>query len=972
MAIASGLLAAMVVAVFAVLIASIGQLREAATLSQRSEEVIAEANELESLALELQSGMRGYLISRDDRFLKAARDARQRFPEQSATLNSSIQAPSIRQRALRVEGMIQSYIDEWQIPLLELGRTNLGKARALVGTGEGQDRLDAIRRQFDRIVEDENQLDRTREAREEDEARQAVVIGAGGVLGSAMLIVLFAVYLARSVARPVRSVAAAAAQLGGGDGSVRVPVQGRGEIAALGGTFNELAAALETNRRAIEVQKKELEGAVSALSREKDRAESFFRFGEELSSEVETQNIGEMVLRALCDLGAAEVGTLYAVDGALEDGLSLIAARGVHEDLLSSELRPGEGLPGRALVEGRTVMGDHSDGGFILESFGRSLPVRRELHLPLLQGMRVLGVVSLARIADCPFSDQELEALEHLADQSAVALANALSFQSAQHHASVNQAVLDTAHDAFITMNASGTIVAWNSQAEKTFGWTRAEAIGRYLQETIIPERFREAHSRGLAHYLASGEGPVLDQQIELVGLHRDGHEFPVELTISPLGKGSSVTFNAFLRDITERKRGEKYTSAQHAVARVLAEAGTSEDARPLVLKALGEGMGWEAGCIWGVDVASNTLKVEEQWNLLDEADMEEFRSMTEKLELPSGRGLPGRVWQSGQVHWIDDVLEDDNFPRRAAAIQAGLRGAVAFPITGEKGILGVVEFFVREVQRSHPGMMEVLATTGTQLGQFFQRKRAEQEAERVKDEFIALVSHELRTPLTSIIGYQELLLEGEAGPLSAEQRRFLEVVDRNAKRLLHLVGDLLFVARFEAGKPTIEPKIVELRNLASESVLAARPFAEQKRVELNLVRADVPACWGDPHRLAQTFDNLISNALKFTPEGGKVDVELSTEGRHAVIEVSDTGVGIPISEQNLLFERFFRASTATKRAIQGAGLGLTIVKAIVEAHGGTISVTSEAGTGTTFRVQLPLRPPDGANEHFNEMEVHA
>jgi len=143
MAIASGLLAAMVVAVFAVLIASIGQLREAATLSQRSEEVIAEANELESLALELQSGMRGYLISRDDRFLKAARDARQRFPEQSATLNSSIQAPSIRQRALRVEGMIQSYIDEWQIPLLELGRTNLGKARALVGTGEGQDRLDA-------------------------------------------------------------------------------------------------------------------------------------------------------------------------------------------------------------------------------------------------------------------------------------------------------------------------------------------------------------------------------------------------------------------------------------------------------------------------------------------------------------------------------------------------------------------------------------------------------------------------------------------------------------------------------------------------------------------------------------------------------------------------------------------------------------------------------------------------------------
>ncbi len=231
-------------------------------------------------------------------------------------------------------------------------------------------------------------------------------------------------------------------------------------------------------------------------------------------------------------------------------------------------------------------------------------------------------------------------------------------------------------------------------------------------------------------------------------------------------------------------------------------------------------------------------------------------------------------------------------------------------------------------------------------------------ELDRLKDEFIALVSHELRTPLTSIRGYTELLLDGEAGELTDDQRQFLSVVERNSHRLLHLVGDLLFLAQVEAGKLVLEVGTLDLGAVASESVETARPQAEAKAITLTLATSPVPAVAGDRARIAQLLDNLVSNAVKFTPEGGRVDVRVRAGESQAILEVRDSGLGIPAEEQEFLFERFFRTSTATERAIQGTGLGLAISKAIVEAHSGRIAVASEEGAGTTFRVALPLHQP--------------
>jgi signal transduction histidine kinase len=230
-------------------------------------------------------------------------------------------------------------------------------------------------------------------------------------------------------------------------------------------------------------------------------------------------------------------------------------------------------------------------------------------------------------------------------------------------------------------------------------------------------------------------------------------------------------------------------------------------------------------------------------------------------------------------------------------------------------------------------------------------------ELDRMKEDFVSSVSHELRTPLTSIQGYLDLVLDGEAGELTAEQERFLTIVRRNSDRLLRVVGDLLFVAQADAGTIALEPGSFDLSSVLAEAVEAARPAAVDKNIELSLDAGTLPTLVGDRSRIAQVVDNLVSNAVKFTPEGGRVSVRATAdeEEDEAVIEVADTGMGISPEDQRQLFQRFFRTAAASDQAIQGTGLGLAIVHAIVDAHGGSISVDSEVGRGTTFRVRLPL-----------------
>jgi signal transduction histidine kinase len=224
-------------------------------------------------------------------------------------------------------------------------------------------------------------------------------------------------------------------------------------------------------------------------------------------------------------------------------------------------------------------------------------------------------------------------------------------------------------------------------------------------------------------------------------------------------------------------------------------------------------------------------------------------------------------------------------------------------------------------------------------------------EADRLKDEFVALISHDLRTPLTSITGYVELALEDE---LTDEVRGFLEVVSRNADRLLSLVNDLLFVARLQAGELSLNPEDVDLADVVRHGVRAIEPRAAAKGITLTCVVDAVPAVHADRGRMMQVFDNLVSNAVKFTPVGGVVHVSLRQDGDSARLEVADSGIGIGADDQRRLFQRFFRAENAVEQQVPGTGLGLYISRVINEAHDGSLSVRSELGRGSTFSLELP------------------
>jgi len=255
-----------------------------------------------------------------------------------------------------------------------------------------------------------------------------------------------------------------------------------------------------------------------------------------------------------------------------------------------------------------------------------------------------------------------------------------------------------------------------------------------------------------------------------------------------------------------------------------------------------------------------------------------------------------------------------------------------------------------------HEAEREYLLAATVAASEELERQNVDlRELDRLKDDFVASVSHELRTPLTSIRGYLDLVLEGEVGELNEEQSQFLTVVDRNADRLLRVVGDLLFVAQVGERQLDLSLEGVALEDVVSEAVDAARPHAESKEILLTVEPGAVPMLSADRARLGQVLDNLLSNAIKFTPAGGRVSVRTFARDEVAVIEVADTGTGVSPEDQAKLFERFYRTRSAMENAVQGTGLGLTIVQAIVEAHGGTIAVESVEGEGTTFRVELPL-----------------
>jgi signal transduction histidine kinase len=324
-----------------------------------------------------------------------------------------------------------------------------------------------------------------------------------------------------------------------------------------------------------------------------------------------------------------------------------------------------------------------------------------------------------------------------------------------------------------------------------------------------------------------------------------------------------------------------------------------------------------------------------------------------ENLQTTLGEGPCLAAYETDGSISIPNLAVDDRFPRFAEqALDEGLAAVFTFPLRNEGRSLGALDLY-----RTTPGFLdEKEMTTAQTLADVATAYLLNARARAAKTEFVATVSHELRTPMTSISGYVEMLQDDEGGTLTADQRDFVNAIRRNSDRLTALANDLLTLSGMESGTFVHAHVIVDLRDVIAAAKLDLKQAIAHSGLEVAFEVPPEPVLIrGDAQTLESVVTNLLGNALKFTEHGGAVECTLRVVAGRARLEVSDNGLGIPEDEQRDLFTRFFRSSTAQRYAIQGSGLGLTIVDAIVKSHDGDISVHSGHLAGSTFTVNLPL-----------------
>jgi PAS domain S-box-containing protein len=487
--------------------------------------------------------------------------------------------------------------------------------------------------------------------------------------------------------------------------------------------------------------------------------------------------------------------------------------------------------------------------------------------------------------------------------------------------------LIDHSLDAVVVIDVDGIILEWNTQAEKIFGWGREEVTGKILADLIVPEVYREAHAKGMQNFLSTGEGPILDRRIEVTALKRDGQEFPVELTISPLRTGDTIAFGSFIRDITERKRAEEALLEAEAKYRSIFENAvegifqSTPDGRFInVNSALVNILGYE----------SDEDLIESVTDISKEFYVDPGRR-AELLRLLEGTGavaeFESKVYRKdGSIVWlmekIHEVADDNN--------------NLLF----------------------YEGSMEDITERKRIQQELILAKESAEEANRAKTKFLATMSHELRTPLNAIIGYSEILEEQATDLGHSEYVSDLQKIRSAGKHLLTLINDILDLSKVEAGKMDLYLESFRLESVLHDVVTTVHPLIAKNNNVLQFEPGpDLGEMYSDVTRLRQVLFNLLSNASKFCQDGViGLKVTRSQEGNRDWITfvVSDTGIGMSSEQLSRLFRAFSQADASTTRKYGGTGLGLVISLRFCQMLGGGITVESEPGKGSLFRVRIP------------------
>ena len=751
------------------------------------------------------------------------------------------------------------------------------------------------------------------------------------------------------------------------------------------------------------------------------------------------------------------------------------------------------------------------------------------------QGVLVSGSFN----ADFP-TERDRALLGVGANQTAIVLQRRRAEEQVQEQREWLRVTLASIGDAVIATDIKGRVTYLNAVAEELTGWTPNQAEGMPL-DTVFPilnETTRRPVENPVERVLR--EGIVVGLANHTVLIARDGTERPIDDSAAPIRDRSGKMLGVVLifKDITEQRRLERQRNARLAVTSALSDAASVEDAASSVLRAVCENLAWDVGFFWTLNADGNGLSCRQSWHRPG-VPVDEFEAASCSRTFERGQGLPGRVWASSQPAWILDIAHDGNFARLASAVRYGLQSAFACPVTVNERMLGVIEFFAKHVYEPDADLLEMMGTVAGSIGQFIERKTAEdvlrrseqssrflaeasaelggvvdhestlqkvvnlavpyfadwsavdladedgnlrrlavahQDAEKIalvrelmreyppdpkspvgvyavlrtgkpelvgeitdamlvqqarderhlemvrslnlksyicvplvisgktlglltfataesgrkyaeadlalamdlahraavaienvqlyqalretdrrKDEFLATLAHELRNPLAPVRNALQILKTPRLDPQTVQRSR--EMMERQVQHLVRLVDDLLDVSRVMRGKIELRRERIELATVVTRAVETVQPIIDAQGHRLNVrVSSDSLLLDADPVRLVQVVGNLLSNAAKYTEPGGRIWLAADRDGDMAVLRVRDTGIGIAPHMLPRIFELFVQVDHASTRTQGGLGIGLTLVRNLVEMHNGIVQARSDGlGHGSEFVVKLPL-----------------
>jgi PAS domain S-box-containing protein len=531
-----------------------------------------------------------------------------------------------------------------------------------------------------------------------------------------------------------------------------------------------------------------------------------------------------------------------------------------------------------------------------------------------------------------------------------------------------HQTILDNAFDAIISIDMHGVILDWNRRAESIFGWKVEEVCGKLLTETIIPKQFRSAHIQGLNRFLETGKSRVLNQQLELSALHRNGHEFPIEISISPSRLNDQLIFTGIIRDITERKNALKQVRLRAEEYKVLHE----------VAQALQNSESMEAMLLEAMEAVSQSkeLHVENKAGVFLADEEKRVLHLTAKLgKFPGGflknqteipfYNIPyGRCFTSGEMVINDWCMFH---PQQAGPFGDETQyGSYIVPLKSRNDTVGVLFLYTPETPPCYEGSKEILLSIAALIGNAIKHRQFERKIHQqnkklkayniLKNKFLGIASHDLRNPVYLILSYSNILTDGSIGGLNERQRKILDKITHSCEFMRGLLNNLLDISKIESGQIALEKIPQNINSLVQNQVEMNQLLANKKNIQLDFQKMDLPQLTVDKCAMIQVIDNLIGNAIKFSPKNSRVLIKTENSHNHFRFSIKDEGPGISEQDRKLAFGEFQTLGNRPTGGEKSTGLGLAISKKIVRLHGGKVGLDSELGKGSTFYFELPLQ----------------